>query len=76
VCVFWKELTLGNQTVPIWEESEDSGSGIEPLKSAITAEKKRRIVPTIHVAQAPNFISYSAKKSVAKALSVVFSQNS
>ena len=61
-CVAWKELKVGNQAVPIPEKSEDSRSGIEPLKGIISPKENRGIVPTIHVAQAPGFIVVFGKK--------------
>src|SRR5260370_2937177 len=60
--VSWKEQTFGNQAVPLWEQSQDSGSGIKPLKSVIAPKKKRGVVPTIHVAQAPSFIIVFGKE--------------
>ena len=61
-CVSWKELDIGDQAVPLREESQDSLSGIEPLKRVIAPKKQRRIVPTIHVAQAPVFIIVCGKE--------------
>ena len=61
-CVAWKDLKIGNQAVPFPEKSQDSRSGIEPLKTIIAPKENRGVVPTIHVAQAPGFIVVFGKE--------------
>src|SRR5713101_928586 len=49
--VSWVNLAFSNRTIPILEDSEHGGGGIEPLHSGISAEEKSGEMAAIRVTQ-------------------------
>src|SRR5437016_5779221 len=52
----WVKLAFPNRAIPLFEDSQDRGCGIEPFQSVIAPEEKSGEMPAIRVAQAAHAV--------------------
>src|SRR4051795_3240199 len=56
------EPAFANRAIPIFEEAENGAGGIEAFESVIVPEKKSAEMPTVGIAQAPEFVIVLGKE--------------